>query len=129
MMFRSFGRQLGTKAMSTNTAYILYDIPGTATKHRSWSPNVWKTRFVTHHPEVRIDAYLELTHAKESFSTTKRYPIGRNGSSSPTSRKWLNVLVRRTPCSEAASRYTQSPSFATLLRTGAFPGRFRSLSI
>jgi glutathione S-transferase len=79
-----------------------------------------------HHPDVRIDACLEMTHVKESFSTTKRYPIGRNGSSSPTSRKWLNASVRHTPlCGAAASRYIQSPSFATLLRTGAFPGRFK----
>jgi hypothetical protein len=34
-IFRSFGRQLGTKAMPTNTTHILYDIPGTATKHQS----------------------------------------------------------------------------------------------
>lgn len=45
--FRSFERRLGTKAMPTNTTYILYDIPGTATKYQSWSPNVWKTRYVT----------------------------------------------------------------------------------
>ena len=46
-MFRSFGRQLGNKAMPMDATYILYDIPGTATKHQSWSPNVWKTRYVT----------------------------------------------------------------------------------
>lgn len=33
--------------MPTNTTYILYDIPGIATKHQAWSPNVWKTRYVT----------------------------------------------------------------------------------
>ena len=42
-MFRSSRRQLSTKAMPL---YILYDIPGTATKHQSWSPNVWKSRCV-----------------------------------------------------------------------------------
>jgi hypothetical protein len=47
LMFRSFGRQLGNKAMTMDTTYILYDIPGTATKHQSWSPDVWKTRYVT----------------------------------------------------------------------------------
>jgi glutathione S-transferase len=42
-MFRSSIRQLCTKAIPP---YVLYDIPGTATKDQSWSPNVWKTRCV-----------------------------------------------------------------------------------
>ncbi|KAH9978362.1 hypothetical protein BJV74DRAFT_859858 [Russula compacta] len=38
--------------MPTNTAYILYDIPGTATKQQSWSPNVWKTRIVLNYKGI-----------------------------------------------------------------------------
>jgi hypothetical protein len=45
-IFGSAGRQLSIKAMPIDTTYILYDIPGTATNHQAWSPNVWKTRCV-----------------------------------------------------------------------------------
>jgi len=38
--------------MLANTTYILYDIPGTATKHQSWSPNVWKTRVVLNYKGI-----------------------------------------------------------------------------
>ncbi|KAH8984470.1 hypothetical protein EDB92DRAFT_1819110 [Lactarius akahatsu] len=31
--------------MPRGTSYIIYDIPGNATKYRAWSSNVWKTRF------------------------------------------------------------------------------------
>jgi glutathione S-transferase len=55
LMFRFARRQLSTKALPP---FILYDIPGTVTKHQSWSPNVWKTRCVA----------VITTHTDDSIS-------------------------------------------------------------
>ncbi|THH21272.1 hypothetical protein EW146_g252 [Bondarzewia mesenterica] len=40
-----------TPGMS-DTDIILYDIPGTASKDKDWSPNVWKTRFVLNYKKL-----------------------------------------------------------------------------
>ncbi|KAH9057468.1 hypothetical protein EDB87DRAFT_1088676 [Lactarius vividus] len=38
--------------MSRGTTYILYDLPGNATKYQAWSPNVWKTRIVLNYKSI-----------------------------------------------------------------------------
>ncbi|KAH9016903.1 hypothetical protein EDB85DRAFT_2076156 [Lactarius pseudohatsudake] len=38
--------------MSRSTSYILYDIPGNATKYQAWSQNVWKTRIVLNYKNI-----------------------------------------------------------------------------
>ncbi|KAH9057475.1 hypothetical protein EDB87DRAFT_1089294 [Lactarius vividus] len=37
---------------SRGTTYILYDLPGNATKYQAWSPNVWKTRIVLNYKSI-----------------------------------------------------------------------------
>ncbi|KAH9016896.1 hypothetical protein EDB85DRAFT_2155559 [Lactarius pseudohatsudake] len=38
--------------MPRGTSYIIYDIPGNATKYQAWSPNVWKTRIVLNYKSI-----------------------------------------------------------------------------
>ncbi|KAH8992597.1 hypothetical protein EDB86DRAFT_3079196 [Lactarius hatsudake] len=38
--------------MPRGTNYIIYDIPGNATKYQAWSPNVWKTRIVLNYKSI-----------------------------------------------------------------------------
>jgi hypothetical protein len=81
--------------MATNTTYILYDIPGTATKHQSTYGK----------PGMRLS--LPRRTNRCTYDTCKRIVLNYK----QIHHKWLNALVRRTPfCGAAASRYTQSPS-------------------
>ncbi|KAI0258191.1 hypothetical protein BC834DRAFT_912706 [Gloeopeniophorella convolvens] len=48
-----FGRRLNSPTMPSNSpTYTLYDIPGNAVKHLSWSPNVWKIRIVLNYKAI-----------------------------------------------------------------------------
>lgn len=76
---------LTTKAkvmpVSRGTSYILYDLPGNATKHQAWSPNVWKTRWVIFMTSTVTPSGDEPTGATPagSCSTTRAYRIRRSG--------------------------------------------------
>src|SRR5437879_5521398 len=110
-MFCPIRRQLSAKTMPIDTTYILYDIPGTSTKHQAWSPNVWKTRCV----RSFCPASLRRTcFATESFSTTKEYPTRRNGLNFLTLLRLQSALVHRIrSCDVVGSHPIQSPSFMT----------------
>ncbi|KAH9008850.1 hypothetical protein EDB83DRAFT_2681154 [Lactarius deliciosus] len=38
--------------MPRGTSYIIYDLPGNATKYQAWSPNVWKTRIILNYKSI-----------------------------------------------------------------------------
>lgn len=105
-------RRLTTTIMSRVTSYTLYDLPGNATKHQAWSPNVWKIRCVIFILWVGID-YGRDTLAG-LYSTTRIYRIRQSGLNSPTSPRLLSASARHTPSYAAAGGpSTPCPSYVT----------------
>ncbi|KAI0299674.1 core histone H2A/H2B/H3/H4-domain-containing protein [Multifurca ochricompacta] len=97
--------------MSQNTTYILYDIPGNATKDKTWSPNVWKTRFV-----VKSDDPLDL-HLKTMFDNDR---IVLNYKRIPYKTEWVEMykiaaLAKRIGAPHTFLRRGGQPSYTIAL--------------